>query len=702
MSYVCGVDIGGTFTDAVVLDEQGGIHLGKRSSTPPNFEQGFFDALEAAGEAAGVTLAALLADTTHLLHGTTVATNLMVQLNGAKVGLITTRGHRDVLPMMRSIGRVRGRSVEEIVRLSASRKPTPIVPRAMIEEVDERIDSQGEVVVELDEAGARAAIRRLQEAGAEAFAISFLWSFINPVHELCVRALVEEIAPGAFVSTSSQLVPKWGEYERTAAVAINAFVGPATADYLKRMSTRLAQLGYERTLYMVESAGGVLPADAAAQDPVLLLGSGPVGGVAAAAQLESAKQFGDIIVTDMGGTSFDVGLVVDGRPRYANTSIVNQYEFFIPIVDVESIGSGGGSIIWIDSVSGAMRVGPRSAGALPGPACYGRGGTEPTISDANLVLGYLNPEFFLGGVLDLDTEAAVTALESIGAPLGMSAEEAAVAATRIVNHQMADLIRKLTIERGFHPRDFSIFSCGGAAGLHAMEYTALLGSPRAVVPLGDTASVWSALGAASSDLLYVRERSLIRMAPFDPAELAQTFGELEASARERLREDGVADEDVEVTRFADMKYGGQVNAVETPVGAGTIDPALLERLGDDFEAGYERLYGKGTGHRKAGIEMTEIRIRAIGRQPKPELARDLGSDPSPPGDALVGTRRAWDMVGKAFVAFEVWRGSRLRAGNVVRGPAIVELAETTVVVHGVDRLTVDEFGNFVCEREEQR
>jgi N-methylhydantoinase A len=699
MSYVCGVDIGGTFTDAVVLDEEGRIHLGKRSSTPPNFEQGFFDALEAAGEAAGVTLPELLAGTTHLLHGTTVATNVMVQMNGAKVGLITTRGHRDVLPMMRSIGRVKGRSVEEIVRLSASRKPTPIVPKSMIEEVDERVDSKGEVVVELDEDGAREAIRRLQEAGAEAFAISFLWSFINPAHELRVRELVEEVARGAFVSTSSELVPKWGEYERTAAVAINAFVGPATADYLNRMRTRLSELGYERPLYLVECAGGVLPSDAAAKDPVLLLGSGPVGGVAAAAQLESAGEFGDVIVTDMGGTSFDVGLVVDGRPRYANTSIVNQYEFFIPIVDVESIGSGGGSIIWIDDVSGAMRVGPRSAGARPGPACYGRGGTEPAISDANLVLGYLNPEFFLGGVLDLDAAAAVKALESVGAPLGMSAEEAAVAATRIVNHQMADLIRKLTIERGFHPRDFSIFSCGGAAGLHAIEYTALLGSPRAVVPLGDTASVWSALGAASSDLLYVRERSLIRMGPFDPAELAATYGELEADARERLHGDGVADEEIEITRFADLKYGGQVNVVETPVGSGAIDAALLERLGDDFEAAYERLYGKGTGHRKAGIEMTEIRIRAVGRQPKPALARDDGTDESPPDGARVGGRRAWDMVGAEFTEFDVWRGAELVAGNVVRGPAIVELAETTVVLHGPDRLTVDRYGNFVCERE---
>ena len=702
MSYVCGVDIGGTFTDAVVLDQEGRIHLGKRSSTPPNFEQGFFDALEAAGEAAGVGLPELLAQTTHLLHGTTVATNAMVELKGAKVGLITTRGHRDVLPMMRSIGRVKGRSVEEIVRLGASRKPRPIVPRSMIEEVDERIDSRGEVVVELDRDGAADAVRRLLDAGAEAIAISFLWSFINPDHELAVRRLVEELAPGTFVTTSSELVPKWGEYERTAAVAINAFVGPLTAAYLNQMTSRLVELGYERPLYLVECAGGVLPADAAAEDPVLLLGSGPVGGVAAAAQLESAREFGDVIVTDMGGTSFDVGLVVDGRPRYANTSIVNQYEFFIPIVDVESIGSGGGSLVWVDEVSGALRVGPHSAGALPGPACYGRGGTEPAISDANLLLGYLNPEFFLGGVLDLDPEAARAALEKVGGRLGMSAEETAVSASRVINHQMADLIRKLTIERGFHPRDFSIFSCGGAAGLHALEYTALLGAPRVVVPLGDTASVWSALGAASSDLLYVRERSLIRMAPFDAEEIAATFAELEAGARERLREDGVEDAEIEIGRFADLKYGGQVNVVETPLEGGAVDAALLERLGADFEAAYERLYGKGAGHRKAGIEMTEVRIRAIGRQPKPALARELEGDPEPPDAARAGARRAWDMVGEEFTEFDVWRGAPLRAGNVIRGPAIVELAETTIVLHRPDRLSVDRFGNFVCEREDRR
>lgn len=697
MSFVCGVDIGGTFTDAVVIDAEGRIHVGKRSSTPPNFEQGFFDALAAAGAEAGVELPDLLSRTTHLIHGTTVATNVMVQLNGAKVGLITTRGHADVLAMMRTIGRVKGRSPEEIVRLGASRKPKPIIPRALIEEVDERVDSIGEVVVELDREGAAAAVRRLVDLGVEAIAISFLWSFLNPAHELAVRDLAKEIAPDLFVTTSSELVPKWGEYERTAAVAINAFVGPETAAYIERMQDRLREYGYERQLYVMECAGGVLPADAAAEDPVLLLGSGPVGGVAASAQLESAKGFGDIIATDMGGTSFDVGLVVDGTPRYAPTSVVNQYEFFIPVVDVQSIGSGGGSIVWVDERGMTLKVGPASAGARPGPACYRRGGTKATITDANLVLGYINPEYFLGGVLDLDLDAARQALSEVGEPLGMSPEEAAVAATRVINHQMADLIRKITIERGHHPRDFTVFSCGGAAGLHALQYTALLGSLRAVVPLGDTASVWSALGAASSDLLYVHERSLIRSEPFDAAELTATYGELEQRATARLRADGVAPEDITIKRFADLKFSAQVNVVETPVDGGEIAGATLDRLATEFEVTYERLYGKGSGLRDAGIELNEVRIRATGRQPKPALATFAPEGEAPAPAASHGMRRAWDANAGEFADFDVWHGPALRSGNRVLGPAVVELPETTVVLCAGDRLEVDEYGNFVCE-----
>lgn len=691
------MDIGGTFTDAVVIDEAGHIHVGKRSSTPPNFEEGFFDALEAAGVAAGVSLPELLTNSSHLIHGTTVATNLMVQQRGAKAGLITTRGHRDVLPMMRTIGRVKGRSPEEIVRLGASRKPAPIVPRALIEEVDERVDSQGQVVVQLDEEGARAAIQRLVDAGVEAIAISFLWSFLNPEHELAVRRLVEEMAPDVFLSTSSELVPKWGEYERTAAVAVNAFVGPETAAYIDRIEERLRDYGYPKPLYIMECAGGVLPAEVAAKDPVLLLGSGPVGGVAASAQLESAEGFGDIIVTDMGGTSFDVGLVVDGNPRYAPTTVVNQYEFFIPVVDVQSIGSGGGSIVWVDERGGILKVGPASAGARPGPACYGRGGTKATITDANLVLGYLNPDYFLGGELDLDLEAATHALAEVGDPLGMSAAEAAAAATRVVNHQMADLIRKITIERGNHPRDFTVFSCGGAAGLHATQYTALLGSSRVVIPLGHTASVWSALGAASSDLLYVRERSLIRREPFDADELNVNFDELERDVRERLSSDEVASEDISVRRFVDLKFSAQVNVVETPLDEGEITEASLLRLRLAFEAEYERRYGRGSTLRDAHIELSEIRIRATGKHAKPALATFEVVGGAPADEARRGKRRAWDHNASAFTEFDVWFGPALGSGNEVTGPAAIELPETTVVLCSGDRLEVDGYGNLVCE-----
>jgi N-methylhydantoinase A len=305
-------------------------------------------------------------------------------------------------------------------------------------------------------------------------------------------------------------------------------------------------------------------------------------------------------------------------------------------------------------------------------------------------------------VLDLDTDAAKRALQTVGDRVGMSAEEAAVAATRVINHQMADLTRKLTIERGYHPRDFTVFACGGAAGLHATQYTTLLGSPKVVVPLGDTASVWSALGAASSDLLYVHERSIIRQAPFDAAELGAAYGELESRARERLSADGVTDDQIVIQRFADLKYGGQVNVVEAPMAGGDVSDESLTKLIDDFEASYERLYGKGTGHRMAGFEMTEIRIRAVGRQPKPDLATSPPGDAKPPDDAHVGTRRAWDAETAAFTDFDVFRGAQLGSGNRVAGPAIIELAETTVVLSGGDVLSVDGYGNFVCEREEGR
>jgi N-methylhydantoinase A len=284
----------------------------------------------------------------------------------------------------------------------------------------------------------------------------------------------------------------------------------------------------------------------------------------------------------------------------------------------------------------------------------------------------------------------------------MTAEETAVAATRVINHQMADLIRKLTIERGYHPRDFTVFACGGAAGLHATQYTSLLGSSRVVVPLGDTASVWSALGAASSDLLYVHERSLIRLAPFDPGELAAAYGGLEDRARERLAADGVSADQITIERIADLKYGGQVNVVDTPVGGGEFTDAVLQQMGDAFEAKYERLYGKGTGHRKAGIELTGIRIRAIGRQPKPDLATSGDAGAEPAGESHAGTRRAWDPVRHDFADFDVWRGRELRSGNRVAGPAIVELAETTVILGSGDRMLVDGYGNFVCERENGR
>ena len=595
MSYIIGIDTGGTFTDCVVMDAAGRIVPAKASSTPDDFSEGVMESLRLAAERLGITTEALLSDTARLALGTTVGTNAMLQRRGAKVGLITTRGHRDVIHIMRGARGVPGLNNVQVLHFPESGKPDPIVPKPFIAEVSERVDCKGQVVVELNEEEAKAAIDKLVAKGVESIAICFLWSFKFAEHERRVKAMVERLAPHVFVCCSADLIPRWGEYERTVATVLNAYLGPVMSRYLGRLESRAQAAGLRYPLQVMQCGGGVIPAAESARRAFLTLDSGPVAGVLASQYLGGIIGHKHVIVTDMGGTSFDVGLAVDGVPRYTSTSVVNQYEFFISTVDVESIGSGGGSVIWIDELSDAIRVGPRSAGALPGPACYGRGGTEPTVSDANLVLGYLNPDYFLGGELDLDVEAARTALETVGGPLGMSAEETAVAAIRVIDHQMADLIRKLTIERGEHPRDFAVFACGGAGGLHALQFTALLGSSKAVIPLGDTASVWSALGAAASDLLHIYEAVDIQSSPFDPARVMERFRQLEARGVAQLRADGIAPADGRLVRSADIRYKGQINEVEVPVPSGTLDEAALAQLVADFHRRYETVYGQGAG-----------------------------------------------------------------------------------------------------------
>ena len=416
-SYLVGVDIGGTFTDCVVIDQDGTVTSAKSPSTPDNFSQGMINAVNAAAQKLGLEGSELFRRTAMLSHGTTVGTNTVIQKNGARVGLITTKGHSDVIHIMRGSRGYSGLDIKKVIHFPEGGKPDPIIPKHLIRGVPERVDCFGNVVVELNEDEAVAAIDQLVSEGVAAISICFLWSFLNPDHERRVRDLVKARHPDLFVCCSSDLVPKWGEYERTTAVALNSYIGPVASGYLRRLSGRLDDLGYANPLQITQCAGGTISVDHAMEAPLLTLDSGPVAGVTGSVYLGQTMGIENIITTDMGGTSFDVGIVVDGKPVNSFVSTVNQYEYFIPKVDIQAIGAGGGSLARVDALTGTLRVGPDSAGAVPGPICYGRGGTIPTVTDAALVLGYFDPDNFADGQIKLDRKAAEDAITALGQQL---------------------------------------------------------------------------------------------------------------------------------------------------------------------------------------------------------------------------------------------------------------------------------------------
>jgi N-methylhydantoinase A len=690
MGYYCGVDIGGTFTDCVIMDEGGTVTLAKASSTPPDFSEGFMAAVEEGARRVGLGLEELLSQTDLLLHGTTVGTNVLVQMRGAKTGLITTRGHGDALIMMRSFGRSAGLPIERLLHVSRHRKPDPIVPPGLIREVSERVDWAGDVYLPLNEDEARAAISELLAEGVEAIAVSFLWGFVNPDHERRVKAMVQEMAPDVFVSCAHELIAKPGEYERTAAAAINGFIGPATSTYVRRLDTTTTEQGYRNPLLIMQAAGGVVPAAQAAESPLFTIGSGPVGGVTGAAFLADLLGHRDVIACDMGGTSFDVGLIHDGVPLTATDTVINQYTFFMPRLLIESIGAGGGSIVWIDEGSQTLRVGPESAGAQPGPACYARGGERPTTSDANVVLGRYNPDNFLGGAMFLDADAARRAMATVAGPMGMSEVEAAAGAVRIIESQMADLMRQMTLEQGLDPRGFVVYAYGGAGGAHAAQFARELGCDTVVVPLGDLASTWSALGVMSSDVLHVYEKAQLMAAPFDPDELNAVFKDLEGRARAQLKAEGFTGPSVEIQRFADMKFTLQIHQVEVPVPGGRIGRRQAEAQVGRFVERYEQIYGEGSAFTGAGVQAGVFRVSARGKVRTPSLVRrrrDAKATPSGRRDVY------WE--GSGFRPTDVFHGEGLGPGATVRGPAIVEMAETTIVVPPGDTGKVDPYGSFV-------
>ncbi len=694
MSYLVGIDIGGTFTDCAIVDRAGKLLTTKVPSTPPDFARGMMDALGAGAEALGVSLDDFCRDISFLSHGTTVGTNTIIQKRGAKVGLLTTKGHEDAIHIMRGSRGYGGRDIRKVVHFPETSKPVPIVPKKLIRGVSERVDCFGEVVVQLNEAEAETAIRELLQEGVQAIAICFLWSFRNPLHENRVKAMVRKLAPEVFVTTSIEIAPKWGEYERVTATALNAYLGPVMGGYLERLDTSLKKLGYEHGLQITQCGGGTVPVARAGEAPLLTLDSGPVSGVTASMFLGAAMGERNVITTDMGGTSFDVSIIFDGKPAYSFISNTDQYEYFLPKVDLQAIGAGGGSLIRVQAETRTMTVGPDSAGAFPGPVCYGRGGKVPTVTDAQLVLGYLDAENFAGGRMTLDNAAATDAIEALGKEIGMSAMECAAGACRIVELHMADVIRKVTVEKGFDPRDFVLFAFGGAGPAHAAVFARELGVKKVIVPQRKAASTWCAFGAAAADVLHIFEHTEIMPTPVPATRVNEALGKLEKSAKALMAEEGIKPDRQRFEFSLDVRHKGQINEVEItlpwPRVAQDYEPTLRQL----FVKRYEQLYGRGSALAGAQLEIVVCRLRAKALTPQPKLVRAKKITTRIPPEAMRKKRDIyWPDLGKRR-ATPVYNGELLANGNKIAGPAIVETADTTVVVQPGSKLRVDALGNF--------
>ena len=691
MSYLVGIDIGGTFTDCAIVDRAGKLLTTKVPSTPQDFGRGMMDALGAGAKALGVPLERFCRDIRFLSHGTTVGTNTIIQKKGARVGLITTRGHEDAIHIMRGSRGYNGRNIRKVVHFPETSKPAPIVPKRLIRGVSERVDCFGEVIVKLNETEAEAAIRDLVAQGVDAIAICFLWSFRNPVHEQRVKQMVQAISRDLFVTCSVDIAPKWGEYERVTATALNAYLGPVMAGYLHKLDSSLKNLGYRHGLQMTQCGGGTVPVARAGEAPLLTLDSGPVSGVTASSFLGAAMGEKNVITTDMGGTSFDVSIIHGGKPAYSFVSNTDQYEYFLPKVDLQAIGAGGGSLVRVHPETRTMTVGPDSAGAFPGPVCYSRGGTIPTVTDAQLVLGYLDPDNFAGGRMKLDRDAAAQAIESLGKPLGMSAQECAAGICRIVELQMADVIRKVTVEKGFDPRDFVLFAFGGAGPAHAGVFAAELGVKKIVVPQRKAASTWCAFGAAAADVLHIFEHTEIMATPVASARVNKNLEALERQAQALMKGEGIAASRQRFEFSLDVRHKGQINEVELLLPWERLPANYEAPLRKLFVNRYEKLYGRGSALAGAQLEIVVCRLRARALTPRPKLIKSKTVSRQIPRDAVRKPRSIyWSGVKKT----PVYDGEKLLAGNTIKGPAIVETSDTAVVVHPGRTLRVDALGNF--------
>jgi len=676
-----GIDIGGTFTDIVLLDPKRGVmELLKVPSTPGRLEEGVINGLRELGEQIGLQFSKI----ERIVHGSTVATNALLEGKWAPTALITTAGFRDVL----EIGRQNRPRIYDLF----VERPRPIVPRDLRFEVPERLDYQGKVLKPLDEGAVARVAEELIKRGVKSVAVSLLFSYANPEHERRIAELLRERLKVIPITLSSEVLPEFREYERTVTTVINAALRPVIGGYLERLEEGTGGLGLRRGWQIMQSNAGITGSRGAEAQPVKLVLSGPAAGVVGAKAIGERAGFTNLITLDMGGTSCDVSLIRDGRVTVTTEGEVGGYPIKVPMVDIHTIGAGGGSIAWIDK-GGALRVGPESAGADPGPVCYGRGGREPTVTDAHLVLGRLDPKTPLGGLEELDLEGAKKAIsERIAKPLGLSLEEAAQGILAVVEANMERAIRVISVERGHDPRDFVLLAFGGAGPLHGAGLASALGIPKVLIP--GVAGVLSALGLLETDLAHDYVQSVVReVGKLDPDELNAIYEALKEKGRGELLGEGVAEEKICYQPSADLRYLGQSYELnlDLPEPDHLLTREGLERLVERFHKRHQQVYG----HAAPGepVELVNLRLRAIGLVGKVPLRPDRKlswKEAERPPRAVHFPKAGW-------LKTRVLKREALSVGLTLSGPAVIEGRESTALLPPGTQAAVDEIGNLIVD-----
>lgn len=685
MNYRIGVDVGGTFTDFLLIDSAGVSSVFKTSSTPKDPSIGVLDGLAEMAKYVGLSLQEFAAKIDLIVHGTTVTTNAVLTGNGVKTGLLTTAGFRDILEMRRGYR-------EEIYNNKLT-PPKPLVPRDLRLPVTERINAAGEVVTPLDMASLRAAATQLKQANVAAVAICFMHSYANPVHEQAAKKVVAEILPDAYLTVSSELLPQARMYERVSTAALNCYIGPILKRYLTALQQNLKNIGFTGVLLIMQSNGGVATPESTADTAVMTLLSGPASGPVAGIAFASVQGFENCMTVDMGGTSFDAAVVQKGVPLLRSEGWINRQRLALPMLDIHTIGAGGGSIGWIDD-GGLLRMGPQSAGADPGPACYGRGGKLPTCTDANLVLGYLDPNYFLGGRMKLDLAAARQAIEThIAKPLKLSLEDAAAGMYHVMNINMAAGLREITVSRGIDPREYPLVVAGGAGPIHGALIAQELEIPLILVP--KESSIFCASGMLRSDFKhsYVRTYHALS-AQADQKLMSQYFGEMEKEGRAVLHREKVTDRNrVKVEYAADMRYLGQHNEITCD-----FDIIRFEKEGMDYLRGvlheeHDRLYGYSLKGTPTEIELVNLRVTVLGITEKPAMQFMQRGDEDCSGSKK-GTRQVFIPSARKFQDVPVFDGETMVYGNMGSGPALIEQITTTTFVPPEYDFVVDRAGTF--------